>query len=275
MSAIQQIINDANHASSKRRRFQPPITSFFSLAGGSNNLDSEASTAAPLPRFSHTHYSAATSSPTPLVPAKIQSSLLSVGMRVRKSIAEGYKTKAGQKQPSAFPFAAASSSSSSGLDSPLQPLAHPAPVVSRPVLSDEGDAYSLPSSSQESTCSSSLPLSRPYKRSYDAEGDLDDFDFLTNEPIFPSTSVPMTSSLSSSSGSQRIILSPKLGQQRRQFHRRSKYFLGQENMVHTGPASAMDVDDFEEPTFLRSREEVDIDYVSRRGMHYEVEMGGL
>jgi Ribonucleotide reductase inhibitor len=74
--------------SSKRRRFQPPITRFFASSGtvseGKNSQDD-----AP----SHDNYSSSTYSPTPSLSPKVQASLLTVGMRIRKSVAEGYKTE--------------------------------------------------------------------------------------------------------------------------------------------------------------------------------------
>src|SRR5699024_9660631 len=75
---------------SKRRRFQPPITSFFTPSPFSDSSQQDDFS----PCVSHNHYSATTSSPTPVVSAKTQSNLLAAGMRVRKAIAEGYKTKA-------------------------------------------------------------------------------------------------------------------------------------------------------------------------------------
>ena len=62
-------------ATTKRRRFQAPITSFFSAT----SADSSAPIISPLT--------------SPLLPDNVQSSLLTVGMRVRKSVSDGYKTK--------------------------------------------------------------------------------------------------------------------------------------------------------------------------------------
>ncbi|KAK5252953.1 hypothetical protein LTR16_005289 [Cryomyces antarcticus] len=66
----------ATHRS--KRTFQPPITSFFASADR-DTLNYSASYDRPGPL-------------TPPVPNHIQSSLLNVGMRVRKSVPEGYKT---------------------------------------------------------------------------------------------------------------------------------------------------------------------------------------
>ncbi len=64
-------------ATIKRRRFQAPITSFFA-SRSTQSGDPSTSPQEPL------------SSPT--LPEAIQSSLLTVGMRIRKSVPEGYKT---------------------------------------------------------------------------------------------------------------------------------------------------------------------------------------
>lgn len=57
----------------KRRRFQPPITSFFPASDV---------TTAPAAQIAN----------SPSIPHALQSSLLTVGMRIRKSVPEGYKT---------------------------------------------------------------------------------------------------------------------------------------------------------------------------------------
>lgn len=57
---------------------QRQITAFFS-AGSSSSSSSEAPSPSPQPR-------------QPLLPSSVQANLLSVGMRVRKSVPEGYKT---------------------------------------------------------------------------------------------------------------------------------------------------------------------------------------
>jgi hypothetical protein len=71
----------------RKRQFQPSITSYF------NNRDADPSTLARL--------KSSTSPLTPPLPAETQASLLSVGMRVRKSVPEGYKT---HKTLGEFPF---------------------------------------------------------------------------------------------------------------------------------------------------------------------------
>lgn len=70
-----------------KRQYQPSIDSFFQR-NASNSNSAETSSQSPL---------------SPPLPAETQSSLLSVGMRVRKSVPEGYKTH--KTMPAeAFPF---------------------------------------------------------------------------------------------------------------------------------------------------------------------------
>ncbi|RHZ66827.1 hypothetical protein CDV55_105679 [Aspergillus turcosus] len=256
---------------SKRRRFQPPITTFFSPAVS----DSNGTDAACNPHLSHNHYAAATHSPTPVLPAKIQSSLLSVGMRVRKSIAEGYKTK-GVKMfdaPTSTITVSAKQEHSTGscttIRAELAPFcglsksanytiqAHPNPAYrlsdtrnyNVDIVTDDGDTFSLPPSSQESVYSAS----NGQKRSYDpdeADEYASDFEYSTFGTPGP---VP-----------GRTILCPSLGHQRRRF-------VALQNQAQQ---RTMEVDDFEEPLFLRRREEVDTDYLPGRMGSYEVEMGG-
>jgi Ribonucleotide reductase inhibitor len=70
----------------KRRRFQAPITSFFTsqLSSPEALLNAQQAQQQQEPLLS------------PALPDEIQSSLLTVGMRIRKSVPEGYKT---QKSP--------------------------------------------------------------------------------------------------------------------------------------------------------------------------------
>ncbi|GFF58656.1 hypothetical protein IFM61606_05790 [Aspergillus udagawae] len=258
---------------SKRRRFQTPITSFFSPAVS----DSNGTDAACSPHLSHSHYAAATHSPTPILPAKIQSSLLSVGMRVRKSVAEGYKTK-GVKMFDAptstitisakhehstsrgcptiraelAPFCGLSKSS----DYTIQPHSNPVYRLSHTrdynvdIVTDDGDAFSLPPSSQESVYSAN----NGQKRSYDTD-DADEYASEFEHNAFATTD-PIPG---------RTILCPSLGHQRRRF------VALQNQAIQQG---TMQVDDFEEPVFLRRREEVDTDYLPGRMGGCEVEMGG-
>lgn len=279
MSSSTQHITKVTNDTTKRRRFQPPITTFFSAATPeSNDNDYNDCTT---PRLSHYHYSAATFSPVPAVPAKVQSSLLNVGMRVRKSVADGYKTlavkpdekptyrleqKQQQQQPirqypdtsnsELAPFCGSSKTGYVG----VQPFAHPSSAMDyhhNELVTDEGDAFSLPSSSQESTESSEIPLNGQ-KRSYDSDDEMDDFADENDQPsgFLKGTSLP------ASSPHGRTILAPTLGQQRRRFI----------SIKNQKAAGHMDVDDFGEASFLRRREDVDADY-SGRG--HEVEMNGI
>lgn len=279
MSSSTQHFTKVTNDTTKRRRFQPPITTFFSAATPESNAsdDNDSTT----PRLSHHHYSAATFSPVPAVPAKVQSSLLNVGMRVRKSVADGYKTLAvkpdekptyrpEQQQKPARQYPGTSTSelapfcgSSKMGHFAVQPLAHPSSAMDyrhNELVTDEGDAFSLPSSSQESTESLEIPLNGQ-KRSYDSDDEMDDFTDENDQPggfytggVLPATSLH-----------GRTILAPTLGQQRRRFI----------SMKNQKAAGHMDVDagnDFEEASFLRRREDVDADY---RGRDHEVEMNGI
>lgn len=251
----------------KRRRFQPPITTFFSTSSTSTpsndlNNDDDITT----PRLSHYHYSAATFSPTPVVPAKVQSSLLNVGMRVRKSVAEGYKTKKAEEMM-------ALASAGAGASAELAPFCGSSKMgdfgvepFSRPVMghdhnnndlvNDEGDAFSLPSSSQQSTASSasssSSLLNSGQKRPFDYsdDDDLDELDF-ADQNIDPSYGYDYMGN--TAVHTQRTILAPTLGQQRRRF-------IAARNHNNPSAMSHMDVDDdFEEASFLCRREDVEMD----------------
>ncbi|KAJ9233004.1 hypothetical protein DTO207G8_6344 [Paecilomyces variotii] len=291
-STASTLSKDAN---SKRRRFQPPITSYFAATGPttteSNHNDN--GTSSPL---SHHNYSAPTYSASPALPHKVQSSLLSVGMRIRKSVPEGYKTEA--LKPSVYALAAAKESTSGGYIASRTSYAELAPYCgihkignyavqtfptpaaefgagSEQISTDEGDAFSLPSSSQESVASS-IPPPNSHKRTYDEDLKEDDEDHdmdasgIWHDPLASSR---FNTYNISPSLSRRTILSPKLGQQRRQFPGTAKLSRGQENRdpFSASATGAMDVDDFEEPAFLRRREEVDADYLTNGS---EVEMRG-
>ncbi|KAJ5131524.1 uncharacterized protein N7515_007563 [Penicillium bovifimosum] len=228
MPSINRPMPPSSGDLSKRRRFQPPITTFFTSA--------TQPTASDTPAVSHHHhYAAATFSATPVVPAKVQSSLMSVGMRVRKAVAEGYKTDSSKFEikpvaqaygtqsyrPSELPTFSGASKSSFGHDQYL--------------VTDDGDAFSIPSSSQESN--SSLALGGQ-KRALEL-----DTDILVDEDEDESN---FTQSWHENSYG-RTILSPNMGQSRRILPvRHSKV-----------QQPTMDLDEFEEATFLRRREEVD------------------
>ncbi|KAJ5332599.1 hypothetical protein MYU51_018905 [Penicillium brevicompactum] len=223
---------------SKRRRFQPPITSFFTSATEPVSSDTPAVS-------HHHHYAAATFSATPVVPATVQSSLLSVGMRVRKSVADGYRTNLAKTQEKVAPQPATAQTPG------VQPFrgnrSHseltPFSGLGRDeyLVNDDGDAFSLPPSSQESVDSVSGALGGQ-KRSLDveeiyADEDDDDYDYRQDGSFGPT------------------ILSPNMGQSRRILPMRGSKVQ----------QSTIDIDDFEEASFLRRREEVDADDVRMYG----------
>jgi len=313
MTSIQPA-SDArnNNPLSKRRRFQPPITSFFSSAGSSSADSNDDGTV----RLSHHNYSSPTFSAHPALPHKVQASLLTVGMRIRKSVPEGYKTEA--RKSSVYSLASASStspttttttttssSSSSSSSSSLSccsasrasyselapycgvhkvgnlavqtfpdPAGHQSSTTTPEVSTDEGDVFSLPSSSQSSISTASIPPPNSHKRTFSDEDSSDDDDGLV-----PFNNDTINNRVTINSG--RTILSPKLGRQ--QQHRRyvssplrnnnsntnnNKTWAQQQNRERF----AMDLDDdFEEAAFLRRREEVDSDYVAPE---VEMEVGG-
>ncbi|KAL2833538.1 ribonucleotide reductase inhibitor-domain-containing protein [Aspergillus pseudoustus] len=281
--------------SSKRRRFQTPITTFFPTSAHPSS-DGPSS-------VSHNHYSALTHSPTPVVPAKVQASLLSVGMRVRKSVAEGYKThhakgidekhistttftKEERRNTSVNPGTYSASTRSeltpfSGMGrmtqyqcTPSLPYLGTSTQQQEHTITTEDDAFSLPPSSQESIDSQSYSTPPPpilKKRThtdfdfepYEDEEEIDlDLDEVDNKWQDPPRLNPFHNARAGAGTNLlgRTILSPTLNQQRRRF-------LGAKHKPAEG--NPMDLDDFEEPAFLRRREEVDMDVVA------EVQMGGV
>jgi hypothetical protein len=235
----------ANVDLSKRRRFQPPITTFFTSATEPVSSDTP-------PVSHHHHYAAATFSATPVVPAKVQSSLMSVGMRVRKSVAEGYRTNMTKTQekvsfptpvaqtPAAQPYFGARHHSEL---TPFSGTGKSSFSHDDYLVTDDGDAFSLPPSSQESTDSLSGALGGQ-KRSLEVD------EIFADENDNESYN---TSWQDHSVG--RTILSPNLGQSRR--------ILAVRNSKVQQPT--IDVDDFEEAAFLRRREEVDAEDVRMFG----------
>lgn len=215
---------------SKRRRFQPPITTFFSRPDASLHDDFS-------PSVSHNHYSATTASPTPLVSAKTQSSLLGAGMRVRKAIAEGYKTKASSLEGS-NPAPALQTTSHAEL-APFCGFTKSGGGLAGPVRVDDGDAFSLPPSSQESVGSAAL------KRGRD-DSDYEDLGLL--DATYPGSSPSRSHDVNPLHG--RPVRNPSLAHQRRLLSEQNRDMPALQN-------ARMNVDDFEEASFLRLREEVD------------------
>ncbi|KAJ5192115.1 hypothetical protein N7449_008257 [Penicillium cf. viridicatum] len=232
---------------SKRRRFQPPITTFFTSASEPVSSDTPAVS-------HHHHYAAETFSAHPVVPAKVQSSLLSVGMRVRKSVADGYRThmsKTAEKAPLPAPVAQTPraqpyhGSRSSELP-PFSGAGKSSFSHDDYLVTDDGDAYSIPPSSQDSTVSLALG---GQKRALELDGDI-----LVDEDADESFNDFGASWRENSYG--RTILSPNLGQSRR--------ILAVRHTKIEQPT--MEMDDFEEATFLRRREEVDAEDVRMYGV---------
>ncbi|CAI7625096.1 unnamed protein product [Penicillium pancosmium] len=233
----QPAMSTSNDALSKRRRFQPTITSFFQ----SQQPESHIVDGTPV---SHNHYAAATYSATPVVSEKVQSSLLSVGMRVRKSVADGYKTQRSLKQEKSIPPPLVVQTPTAELHAGMYSHGELAPFsgisnsTSGHIVNDDGDDYSLPPSSQDSVTStnSSNNMNNSQKRTFG----LDDFAAWEDESNIAFHDAP----------TGRRILAPGLGQQRR------RRMLALRQTSQPG----MDVDDFEEASFLRPLEEVDADY---------------
>ena len=222
----------SNNTLSKRRRFQSPITNYFpAITSESQSADGHA--------LSHNHYSVPTFSATPVLPEKVQVSLAHVGMRVRKSVADGYKTQLSLQAEKAAAVTPESRFAQlyygNTLRAELAPFSGLSKSTDGPnsVVTDDGDAFSLPSSSQESMVSvnSSSSALNGQKRAFGFEVDVhfdEDFGSETAQD-FPR---------------ERVILSPR-----------------RRLVAEHSANSNMDLDDFEEASFLRQREEVDSDYV--------------
>ncbi|MCJ1379560.1 hypothetical protein MMC17_002661 [Xylographa soralifera] len=135
---------------SKRRRFVPPTTI--------NNYF-----------FPSTHHSSASTdaiSPSgllsPSLPADVQASLLQVGMRVRKSIPEGYKTLAPAKSTTTTKTSPAEPTPTNPPSSELAPFCGINKVGGYGYqLHTDDDAGSCFPSSQESSASSMAPPASP------------------------------------------------------------------------------------------------------------------
>ncbi|QSS65354.1 ribonucleotide reductase inhibitor domain-containing protein [Histoplasma capsulatum] len=291
-------------STSKRRRFQVPITKYFS----SGNTES------PSNGSSHFNYAAPTHSPAPVLPHKVQSSLLTVGMRVRKSVPEGYKTTATK---SAFHISHTGSSSTisptrtmSTSYAELAPFCgvlktgnlavqtfpeHPSDthqiIHHNHALDEEWNQCALPSSSQKSTDSSTIGSTIPpatlntNKRRLepdcaDSDSEGDDDEYSNNFPRgfhqMWKSKIPVVSTPANSPS--RPILLPRLAhkvgryqnhQQQQQPQPHKARHCGQENN-DPGVVSVAQAVDFEEASFLRRKEEVDDEIVG-----VEVEMGGV
>ncbi|KAI1926000.1 hypothetical protein LOZ12_000574 [Ophidiomyces ophidiicola] len=261
---------------SKRRRFQAPITSYFATSPTSASC-SQSET------FSHYNYAARTNTPNPVLPNKVQSSLLTVGMRVRKAVPEGYQTKLKVSKLNAYPSSHGSThaASSTNIYAELQPYCGGFKVGNLAVQSfpsctweeHEGgptrlDEESIPIGSQESLESMDLTPLNPNKRLYEQEEDASQ-ELENAAPCYPQASLPFTLS---NYISPRTILQPKLRQ------RTKKSTANWNETKHTPANSKPDLvwelserenyspivdlhaTDFGEASFLRRREEVDEDF---------------
>ncbi|KAK2747798.1 hypothetical protein FQN57_001828 [Myotisia sp. PD_48] len=280
-------------SSSKKRRFQVPITKYFASKG---------SPASENDTNSHFNYTAPTHTAHPVLPNSIQSSLLSVGMRVRKAVPDGYQTtltsQVGKLTHRMTPTSTSkpTQSTSSTHYPELVPFSgilkvgnlavqsFPRPVDSTFETGNIDEEYGIPFSSQESTESVDFSLPAPpppnlHKRR-GFEIDEDDGTITAHDPIFGS--VPFRSAHPHSHS--RTILLPRSG--RSKMKRRSSVtkstqpkFTGQENYDPAYSPSSIRQQrllfpqeshhDFAEAVFLRRREEVDDEYYLR-----EVEMDG-
>jgi hypothetical protein len=178
----------ASEEHTRKRQYQPPIHSFFQRNAIASGPSSPSHSASPL---------------SPPLPAETQSSLLSVGMRVRKSVPEGYKTH--KTMPTeAFPFPSTAPAVAEPTRRPVHNTANsrelapwcglhkvggfsaqasPAPPSSAPPAfqTEVEGANSMPGlSMSQSSLASTVPLSfsaskTANKRSYDddAEDDVD------------------------------------------------------------------------------------------------------
>jgi hypothetical protein len=163
-------------------------------------------------------------------------------MRVRKSVADGYKTQISLEKEKAVPAMSTpvvQTYTTNGY-SELAPFSG----MGQSAVTDDGDDYSLPPSSQESMASTdSAPIMlNGQKRRLGGGNDI----FADNDSDMEDNQLWRDVPLG------RTILSPSLGQQRRRF-------LAIQRKSQLNETPGMDFDDFEEATFLRRREEVDTD----------------
>ncbi|WEW54801.1 hypothetical protein PRK78_000226 [Emydomyces testavorans] len=226
--------------SSKRRRFQAPITSYFASSSSPASTLSNS--------HSHYNYAAPTHSANPALPDKIQSSLLTVGMRVRKAVPEGYQTTLSTSKLNAYiAHQCASHSSMCGTTTtpsttsyaelapycggfkvgnlavqsfpqPATPHEHEEMRFKTRLADDEEEESVMLTSSQDSTDSAMMfAPSNPHKRAFDqADDDVaddepdpeqqEDLDSFYSPPQFLNTR-----------WSSRAILRPKRGQKTRRF----------------------------------------------------------
>ena len=251
-----------------KRRFQPSITSYFARADRDFNLPIALSSADAL---------------SPPLPTAIQSSLLNVGMRVRKAVPEGYKTTSKHHTPIERPRSAPAFPAPRGF-AELAPYcgimkigghsSQPAPAEEDlPPLQSDNDNDGFPSS-QESMASTISTESIPAQMSYVSTPavvnknkrrcdvlDRDDSpdsaigdDHFAFRAVFPRT-YPVSHTRMPNLDSTRPISIPKT---------RNRWIVPPRTR-QSGEAQMVDIGDFEEAEFFKPD-----DWATT-----EVEMGGL
>ncbi|KAI9751860.1 MAG: hypothetical protein M1815_000876 [Lichina confinis] len=257
-----------------KRPFQPSITDYFSRG----HDGSAVSTHSEPPRGSVS---------VPVLPAAVQASLLNVGMRVRKSVPEGYQTKRGSPASGGNPLAkgAATTTRSNPTQKPLfqrprelapfcgilkvggyavPESAYPPDIDDLPPLDKmELDEDGLPLASQESNNSitSTQPTSTTSlgKRPYEEDEEFDGADPVIFEDEAASSVSGYLSAAPAHDVMNDFVFSRPLAQPktRRQFDMATHFKSpagGQENdRLHRRPDSG----EFEEASFLQPSDSVE------------------
>lgn len=274
----------------KRRRFQAPITSFFTSQASSS------------PEASSNRSQSYENLPFPPLPDALQSSLLTVGMRIRKSVPEGYKTHKTvssihpynpHSQDMGNPKPATSSTTYTyteltpfcGLHKiggmAIQPMPPPSNNIytnshqQRPAEEEFLDPWSLPSS-QESIDSSTASAPPSNKRAFFEFNQDDEDDHAFGEEVaVPSSYYHINPSYpfgdfannTNTAVTNRAFAIPRSRSSHSQFNkdrdrdkdRRTIHALnGQENLGHALGSKTLELD-FGEASFLQAREDVDVD----------------
>ena len=275
------MVSTTSRAGSKKRRFQPPqvknpITNYFSSADSQSESPSSSD-------VSYHNYSAPTFSPSPALPNRVQASLLTVGMRVRKAVPEGYQTVTKNSKLDAYihramdiPSGAETETNTTTAPAELMPFCGMFKVGNlavqsfpHPTRSEHGatvglDDNSLPSSQESTDSVSSIPTVNPHNRGLDSDSDCEE-EYNMVSPFPHQPGLWRENYTEQGPLSSRTILTPRVGQKgRRAVFKFSKTTGKGENQSHLSSS----VMDFEEAVFLRRREEVDDDYK-------EIDMGGV
>jgi Ribonucleotide reductase inhibitor len=285
-------------STTKRRRFQAPITSFFTsqLSSPEALLNAQQAQQQHEPLLS------------PPLPDEIQSSLLTVGMRIRKSVPEGYKTQKNLHLARIYDQAKyvvgsggqdydftsnTSASISRGGYAELAPfcgLHKIGGMAVQPMSAIPSDLdpngrsaeqvetlnpWSVPSSQESTYSDAPLPASNKRNFTFDQEDDDDEDkfgnDLLRQQPSsypFSHTKMPSLNTFFPAPGrsEQRAFAIPR---SRFPGSRDRRLVLeGQENLGLTSKSSVTlksnPESDFEDADFLEAREDVDMDNVIRR-----------